>query len=134
LSFRIVLILSYIKLLDRPSHLQTNRDNDFDSSGSSFYSACLTVLYLPHVNSPISAALNVFGIFWSTLITSILVYRASPWHPLAKYPGPLICKLTEFYLAFLSLRGKKHLYYSQLHKKYGVRIGAYKNYFYLFCC
>lgn len=90
--------------------------------------ACLTVLHLPHVNSLILAALKVFGIFWSTLITSILVYRVSPWHPLAKYPGPLICKLTKFYLAFLSLRGKQYLYYSGLHKKYGdvVRIGRWK--------
>ena len=91
--------------------------------------ACLTTLYLPYANSPILAALNVFGLFWSTLIISILVYRASPWHPLAKYPGPLICKLTKFRLAFISLRGKQHLYYFQLHKKYGdvVRIGALWN-------
>lgn len=73
----------------------------------------------------------MYSTFWSTLISSILVYRVSPWHPLAQYPGPLICKLTKFYLAFLSLRGKQHLYYSQLHKKYGdiVRIGTYINYF-----
>ena len=88
--------------------------------------ACLTTLYLPYANGLILAALNVFGLFWSTLIISILVYRASPWHPLAKYPGPLICKLSKYHLAFLSLRGKQYLYYSQLHKKYGdvVRIGA----------
>ena len=90
--------------------------------------ACLTVVYLPHVNnSSILASLTVFIIFWSTLITSILAYRVSPWHPLAQYPGPLICKFTKFYLAFLSLHGKQYLYYSQLHKKYGdvVRIGTY---------
>ena len=87
------------------------------------------MLHLPNFNNPISAALNVFGLFWSTLIISILVYRAFPWHPLAKYPGPLICKLTKYHLAFLSLYGKQYLYYSQLHKKYGdvVRIGASRN-------
>ena len=73
----------------------------------------------------------MFGLFWSSLITSILVYRASPWHPLAKYPGPLICKLTKYHLAFLSLSGKQYLYYSELHKKYGdvVRIGAPRNHY-----
>ena len=90
------------------------------------------MLYLPHVNNPIVAALNVFGLFWSTLIISILVYRASPWHPLAKYPGPLICKLTKYHVAFLSLRGKQYLYFSRLHKKYGdvVRIGTPRNHLY----
>jgi len=88
--------------------------------------ASLSVLFLPYVNNNlILAVLNVFGLFWSTLLTSILLYRLSPWHPLAKYPGPFICKLTKFYLAFLSLRGRQHIYYSQLHKKYGdvVRVG-----------
>jgi hypothetical protein len=89
------------------------------------------MLHLHYFNNPILAALNVFGLFWSTLAISILVYRASPWHPLAKYPGPLICKLTKYHLAFLSLRGKQYLYYSQLHKKYGdvVRIGALKKHY-----
>ena len=87
--------------------------------------ACLTFLYLPHDGSIIQAAVKVFGLFWSTLTASILVYRVSPWHPLAKYPGPLICKLTKFHLAFLSLGGKQFLYYHELHRKYGdaVRVG-----------
>ncbi|KAF8802471.1 cytochrome P450 [Phlegmacium glaucopus] len=87
--------------------------------------ASLTVFYLPYVNNIIQAALTVFGLFWSTLTISILVYRVSPWHPLAKYPGPLLCKLTKFHLAFIALRRQQHIYYSQLHKTYGdvVRIG-----------
>jgi hypothetical protein len=87
--------------------------------------AFLTVFYLPHVHSPIVAVLHVFGLYWSTLAISILVHRVSPWHPLAKYPGPLVCKLTKFNLAFISFGGRQHVYYYQLHKKYGdvVRIG-----------
>ena len=84
-------------------------------------------LYLPHNHdgSTIMAAMKVFSLFWSTLVTSIFVYRLSPWHPLAKYPGPLLCKLSKFYLGYLSLGGKQHLYYNELHQKYGnaVRIG-----------
>ena len=85
----------------------------------------LTILYLPHAGSTILAAVKVFSLFWSTLVTSILVYRVSPWHPLAKYPGPLLCKLTKFHLAYFSLGGKQYLYYYELHQKYGnaVRIG-----------
>ena len=89
--------------------------------------ACLSFLYLPHASSAILAAVKVFSLFWSTLVTSILVYRISPWHPLAKYPGPLLCKLTKFHLACFCLGGKQYLYYSELHQKYGdvVRIGQY---------
>ena len=89
--------------------------------------ACLTWLYLPHAGSTIQAAVKVFSLFWSTIATSILVYRISPWHPLAKYPGPLICKLTKFHFAYLALGGKQFLYYCELHRKYGdvVRIGQW---------
>ena len=91
---------------------------------------CLTFFYLPHAGSTVLAVTKVFGLFWSTLTTSILVYRVSPWHPLAKYPGPILCKLTKFYLAYRSLGGKQYLYYSKLHRKFGdvVRIGQLKPY------
>ena len=87
--------------------------------------AYLTNLYLPHAGSTILAAVKVFSLFWSTLVTSILVYRVSPWHPLANYPGPLLCKLTKFHLAYISFGGKQYLYFYELHHKYGnvVRIG-----------
>ena len=87
--------------------------------------AYLTLLYLPHAGSTVLAAVRVFSLFWFTLVTSILVYRVSPWHPLAKYPGPLLCKLTKFHLAFFAFGGKQYLYYYELHQKYGhvVRIG-----------
>ena len=88
---------------------------------------CMTLLYLPHTGSRVLAAVKVFGLFWSTLTTSILVYRISPWHPLAKYPGPLLCKLTKFYFAYWALDGKQYLYYFELHRKYGdvVRVGQW---------
>ncbi|KAF8954023.1 cytochrome P450 [Flammula alnicola] len=87
--------------------------------------AALTKLYLPHAASLTSAVLTVFGVFWSSLLTSIAIYRLSPWHPLAEYPGPILCKLSKFRLAFLGAEGKQHLYYRQLHEKYGnvVRVG-----------
>ncbi|KDR79011.1 hypothetical protein GALMADRAFT_224262 [Galerina marginata CBS 339.88] len=85
----------------------------------------LTALYAPHVAAFKFAALVVFPLFWTSLLASIGVYRLSPWHPLAKYPGPIACRLSKFYLAFLSSEGKQHIYYGRLHEKYGnvVRVG-----------
>ncbi|CDO69439.1 hypothetical protein BN946_scf184791.g34 [Trametes cinnabarina] len=63
--------------------------------------------------------------FYFTLLLSTALYRLSPHHPLARYPGPFACKLSKFWLAFLSLTGKQHLYLKSLHERYGdvVRIG-----------
>ena len=90
----------------------------------------LTYLYRPHASSVLWAAVTVFNVFFVSLFTSIALYRVSPWHPLAKYPGPLICKLTQFHLATLSLRGKQHIYFAKLHEKYGdiVRVGEFHSF------
>ncbi|KAJ2969440.1 hypothetical protein NUW54_g12963 [Trametes sanguinea] len=71
------------------------------------------------------AALVSSATFLSTLFLSIVFYRLSPFHPLAQYPGPMMCKLTKFWMAYLSLEGYQHLYVQRLHDRYGdvVRIG-----------
>jgi hypothetical protein len=74
---------------------------------------------------------NVLGIIFTsaTYITTLLVatalYRLSPFHPLARYPGPTIGKLSKFWLARIALSGKQHTYYKALHEQYGdvVRVG-----------
>ncbi|PPQ88069.1 hypothetical protein CVT25_013677 [Psilocybe cyanescens] len=85
----------------------------------------LSALYLPHTTNFLQAALTVLPLFWTSLFTSIVTYRLSPWHPLANYPGPLLCKVSQLYVGFRSLGGKQHIYYQQLHEKYGdyVRVG-----------
>ncbi|KAL7277159.1 hypothetical protein ACG7TL_009005 [Trametes sanguinea] len=72
-----------------------------------------------------AAALVSCATFISTLLLSMALYRLSPFHPLARYPGPLMCKLTKFWMAFLSTTGDQHLYVKRLHDRYGdvVRIG-----------
>ncbi|KAJ3515892.1 hypothetical protein NLJ89_g1470 [Agrocybe chaxingu] len=88
--------------------------------------AALTLPFLQHAAHVSHAAFTVFAVYWISISFSILLYRASPWHPLAKYPGPLLCKLSKFYLAFKAARGgKQHIYYKNLHEKYGnvVRVG-----------
>ncbi|RDX42005.1 high nitrogen upregulated cytochrome P450 monooxygenase 2 [Lentinus brumalis] len=60
-----------------------------------------------------------------TLSISILLYRLSPLHPLASYPGPLSRKVSMLIPAYLSLSGQKCQHTQTLHKKYGdvVRTG-----------
>jgi hypothetical protein len=66
-----------------------------------------------------------FVTFSTALLGSISLYRLSPLHPLAKYPGPTRCKLTKIWMAWISFGGRAHIYYKTLHDKYGpiVRIG-----------
>ena len=87
--------------------------------------AILTKFYLPRAAGLLSASVTVSGTFWMSLLASICVYRLSPWHPLAKYPGPILCKLSKFRLAYLCARGKQHVVYQTLHEIYGdvVRVG-----------
>ncbi|KAK7037645.1 hypothetical protein VNI00_010864 [Paramarasmius palmivorus] len=73
----------------------------------------------------ISNILLVFAGYLCTILTCTAIYRISPWHPLAAYPGPLLCKLTKFRGAFEAPSGKQHEWYKRLHELYGdvVRIG-----------
>ncbi|KAF5379710.1 hypothetical protein D9615_005671 [Tricholomella constricta] len=89
------------------------------------FPAALTPLVMHHSSSILGAGSTTFLTFWATLGASIITYRLSPWHPLAKYPGPLICKASKLWLAVLSLHGKQFTYYAKLHEQYGdvVRIG-----------
>ena len=84
-----------------------------------------TALLIPHVESFSTAFALAFVTFITTFLGSISLYRLSPLHPLAKYPGPTRCKLTKFWMAWVGFGGRPHIYYKTLHDKYGpvVRIG-----------
>ena len=84
-----------------------------------------TALLIRHVGSFFIAFALAFATFLTALLGSISLYRLSPLHPLAKYPGPTRCKLTKIWTAWISFRGRAHIYYKTLHDKYGpiVRIG-----------
>ncbi|EJD00159.1 high nitrogen upregulated cytochrome P450 monooxygenase 2 [Fomitiporia mediterranea MF3/22] len=83
--------------------------------------------FLPHFqqDSAILAVLSAFALFYFSLVTSIVIYRLSPWHPLAKYPGPFLAKITKLWGLSKMAKGKNHLMHKELHEKYGpyVRIG-----------
>ncbi|KAK7032590.1 hypothetical protein VNI00_012853 [Paramarasmius palmivorus] len=84
-------------------------------------------LFLGYLVSPSLSLWNTFAIyiaFFTSLITSVLLYRLSPLHPLHSVPGPLLAKTTKLWTAYLCWKGKQYLALKELHDKYGpiVRI------------
>ncbi|KAB5542502.1 cytochrome P450-like protein [Coniochaeta sp. 2T2.1] len=70
--------------------------------------------------------------FWLAILTGsavlyttcLAIYRIY-FHPLSKYPGPLLAKLTDGYMLYHAWRGDRHLEFWRLHQRYGraVRFG-----------
>ncbi|EJD02376.1 cytochrome P450 [Fomitiporia mediterranea MF3/22] len=84
-----------------------------------------TYFLLPHLGSTLLTILVSYSCFYVSLISSIVLYRISPFHPLAKYPGPLSLKISKFVMMYHASRGKQYLYFKKLHDEYGyfVRVG-----------
>lgn len=105
----------------------------FEIHPSSPLTTMLLLLVVPSVSSAfllrfysvVLALVSGFSIFYATLLASIAVYRVSPWHPLAKYPGPLLAKVSQFWLTYEAAKGTWHLTLKDLHDQYGayVRVG-----------
>ena len=76
--------------------------------------------------SPYTALSLAFALYWSGLVFFTLTYRLSPFHPLSKYPGPVLAKSSKLWGAYLSAIGDQHRCYKRLHDRYGdiVRIGS----------
>lgn len=85
----------------------------------------LSTLLIPHL-SVIKAVAATAAVYHVSLLTSIALYRLSPFHPYARYDGPVACKLSKIWLAWVSSYGKQHTYIQSLHRQYGdvVRIGT----------
>lgn len=83
--------------------------------------------YIVNVITPASLYNLVWAypLFYLALTVSVCAYRLSPFHPLAKYPGPVMLKVTKLWGAWEGYQGKTHLYVKGLHDRYGpiVRIG-----------
>ncbi|KAL5511139.1 hypothetical protein ACEPAH_4354 [Sanghuangporus vaninii] len=77
------------------------------------------------LDSTIRAIVLAYGLFYATLSISIVLYRISPVHPLAKYPGPLSLKISKFVIMYHTSDGKQYVFFKKLHEKYGpfVRVG-----------
>ena len=77
------------------------------------------------VRSPYAALPLAFAAYWSGLVNFTLAYRLSSFHPLTKYPGPLLAKTSKWWAAYISGTGDQHKCLKRLHDRYGdvVRIG-----------
>ena len=87
--------------------------------------ALLSVPISYHIPWPSVAFLLAFVTYGSAVTSFILMYRLSPFHPLAKYPGPAIAKTSKLWAAYLSAKGDIHRCFKKLHDRYGdvVRVG-----------
>ncbi|KAL2067540.1 hypothetical protein VTL71DRAFT_1965 [Oculimacula yallundae] len=66
---------------------------------------------------------------WAVLIVAaylllLTIYRLT-FHPLAKYPGPFLAKITDWYSVYHAWKGDRHLEFWRCHETYGpvVRFG-----------
>ena len=80
-----------------------------------------------HVRYAFASVPLAFASYIGSLLFFTIAYRLSPFHPLAKYPGPTISKTSKWWAAYASGRGNLHLYYKRLHDHYGdvVRVGQH---------
>ncbi len=106
--------------------------------------AQILLLFVPpgvvalHATRLPSSIWTFFEAFWlslaiyvAALLIATVVYRLSPWHPLATYPGPALRKVSELVSAYYVATGRKGTHLRTLHEQYGdiVRIGMpYSNF------
>lgn len=55
------------------------------------------------------AAFATQASFLAGLTLSVIAYRLSPWHPLASYDGPLLARVTKWYMSYWIAKGHRHL-------------------------
>lgn len=80
--------------------------------------------YMLHLSllTSILSSLSFFAYHALTVVVATVLYRISPLHPLYKYPGPFINKVTSLKLAHMVYTGKRHLVIPALHERYGVHV------------
>ncbi|KAF7305557.1 Cytochrome P450 [Mycena chlorophos] len=75
-------------------------------------------------SNPLTMTTTLLGLYATSALLTTTLYRLSPWHKLASYPGPLLWRISALPLVYASFRGKRYLVIDELHKRYGdfVRI------------
>ena len=73
----------------------------------------------------ISELVFSYVLYLGVLTLSVVLYRLSPFHPLSRYPGPVLCRTSMFWHVIRTADGKQMVYLRSLHATYGdiVRIG-----------
>ena len=76
--------------------------------------------------SDLLAVAIAFSAHYTLLLIYTAIYRLSPLHPLAQYPGPILPRLSKWYSTYICKTGRLHLWYQRLHDQYGdvVRVGT----------
>ena len=74
--------------------------------------------------------LEIYSVYLLALCTSVVLYRISPFHPLAKYPGPIWLRISKLPVLWIVYKGEYHLLLQRAHEQYGhvVRVGMWRNY------
>ncbi|KAG7087513.1 hypothetical protein E1B28_013474 [Marasmius oreades] len=72
-----------------------------------------------------SPVMSCYAAFFLSLGTSIVLYRISPFHPLAGVPGPFIARITKLWTFYIATTGELAREMKKLHDVYGpvVRTG-----------
>ncbi|KAH6915697.1 cytochrome P450 [Coprinopsis sp. MPI-PUGE-AT-0042] len=86
----------------------------------------LCVFVLEHQLIRSAAWATTFLVSYSTgLSFSVSAYRVSPWHPLARFPGPSLARVTKLWSIYHLVRGDRHIMLEKLHHYYGpwIRVG-----------
>ncbi|KAK7038129.1 cytochrome P450 [Favolaschia claudopus] len=108
-------------LLGLINHLYLNRFEPKSADGPLLALIIQPIALLLALAVPLSIP-NIFtaySAFLSTLASSVVIYRLSPWHPLAHIPGPRLYKISKFWSAWICASGKQHRVNKALHDKYG---------------
>lgn len=68
-----------------------------------------------------------YSLSYSSLLAITVLYRIAPFHPLGRFPGPMLARVSKFWGLRIAAGGKQHLVYKALHDTYGpiVRVGSY---------
>lgn len=82
----------------------------------------ISVLLLSSNRGSVIAIIRSFAIHIGSLIASVVAYRLSPYHPLASFPGPVVCRITRLWACYIVYREKQHQYYKYLHDRYGTHV------------
>ena len=61
----------------------------------------------------------LFAETFDTQATTLCIYRLF-FHPLSKYPGPFLAKITNARAAYYGIIGDHHLDVAECHKRYGT--------------
>ncbi|KAJ7080336.1 high nitrogen upregulated cytochrome P450 monooxygenase 2 [Mycena belliarum] len=120
-------VLPVFGLLALMNHAYFHRFEPKSAGGPIFFLTVQPLLPFLAFGEPLSFYRVCFAYlsFFFALSSSIILYRISPWHPLAHIPGPMVNKVTMLWSVFLAAGGKQYRVNKMLHDKHGpfVRTG-----------